>query len=126
MTELHRSPYQQKMIAEINEPFSPRLVIMDAIDVFVDGGPSHGERAKGNVVLASTDRVAMDAVGVAVLKVLGSNAAIMKPRIFKQEQIARAVELGLGASSPSRIDVSPVDPGSREYCDRVVEVLYEG
>ena len=126
MTELHRSPYQQKMIAEINEPFSPGLVVMDAIDVFVDGGPSHGERAKGNVVLASTDRVAMDAVGVAILKVLGSNAAIVNPKIFEQEQIARAVELALGASSPSEIDVLPVDPGSTEYCHRVVKMLNQG
>jgi uncharacterized protein (DUF362 family) len=126
MTELHRSPFQQKMIAEINEPFSPDLVLADGIDVFVDGGPSHGERAKGNVVLASTDRVAVDAVGVAILKVLGSNPSIMKPKIFEQEQIARAVELGLGVSSPSEIDVMATDTGSQEYCARVVETLSEG
>ncbi len=126
MTELHRSPYQQKMIAEINEPFSPELVVMDAIDVFVDGGPSHGERAKGNVVLASTDRVAVDAVGLAILKVLGSNDSIMKPKIFEQEQIARGVELGLGVSSASEIDIVAADPGGQEYCDRVVKTLAEG
>jgi uncharacterized protein (DUF362 family) len=126
MTELHRSPLQQKMIAEINEPFSPELVVMDAIDVFVNGGPSHGERAKGNVVLASTDRVAMDAVGVAILKSLGSNPSIMKPKIFEQEQIARAVELGLGVSACSEIDMVTADPGGQEYCDRVANILAEG
>ncbi|MBW1858577.1 MAG: DUF362 domain-containing protein [Deltaproteobacteria bacterium] len=126
MTELHRSSHQQKMIAEINEPFSPELVIMDAIDVFVDGGPSHGERAKGNVVLASTDRVAVDAAGLAILKVLGSNASIMKPKIFEQEQIARGVELELGVSSASEIDMVAADPGGQEYCDRVVKTLAEG
>ncbi|MBW2172149.1 MAG: DUF362 domain-containing protein [Deltaproteobacteria bacterium] len=126
MTELHRSSHQQKMIAEINEPFSPELVIMDAIDVFVDGGPSHGKRAKGNVVLASTDRVAVDAAGLAILKVLGSNASIMKPKIFEQEQIARGVELGLGVSSASEINMVAVDPGGQEYCDRVVKTLAEG
>jgi uncharacterized protein (DUF362 family) len=126
MTQLHRSPHQQKMIAEINEPFSPDLIVLDGIDVFVDGGPSTGKRVKGNVFLASTDRVAIDAVGVAILKVLGSNEAIMKKKIFEQEQIARAVELGLGASSPSEVDVVPVDSESREYCYRVVEMLNEG
>jgi uncharacterized protein (DUF362 family) len=126
MAELHRSPHQQKMIAEINEPFSPELVVLDGIDVFVDGGPSHGKRAKGNVFLASTDRVAIDAVGVGILKVLGSNTAIMEKRIFDQEQIARAVELGLGVASPSEIDVVPVDLKSQEYSDRVGHTVKEG
>ncbi len=126
MRELHRSPNQRKMIAEINAPFKPDLIVLDGIDAFVDGGPMKGKRAKGNVFLASTDRVAVDAVGVAILKLLGSNDQIMKPKIFEQEQIARAVEIGLGASSPSEIEVIPADVQSREYRDRVVEVLKGG
>ena len=126
MAQLHRSPHQRKMIAEINEPFSPALIVLDAIDVFVDGGPTTGKRVKGNVFVAGTDRVAVDAVGVAILKVLGSNEEIMKRRIFEQEQIARAVELGLGVSSPSEINVVSVDPESQEYCDPVVEMLNKG
>jgi uncharacterized protein (DUF362 family) len=126
MRELHSSSHQRKMIAEINEPFKPSLVVLDGIDAFVDEGPMTGKRAKGEVFLASTDRVAIDAVGVAILKHLGSNSRIMKPKIFEQEQIARAVELGLGASSPSEIDVIPADEGSRGYRDKVVEVLRKG
>jgi uncharacterized protein (DUF362 family) len=126
MRELPRSPYQRKMISEINAPFKPDLIILDGIDAFVDGGPMNGKRAKGNVFLASTDRVAIDAVGVAILKSLGSNDRIMKPKIFEQEQIARAVEIGLGASSPSEIDVLPADNQSREYRNRVVEILNKG
>ena len=126
MRQLHSSPHQRKMIAEINEPFKPSLVILDGIDTFVDGGPATGTRARGDVFLASTDRVAIDAVGVAVLKSLGSNANIMEPKVFEQEQIARAVELGLGASSPSEIEVIAADEKSRDYRDRVVEILGEG
>jgi uncharacterized protein (DUF362 family) len=126
MAQLHRSPHQRKMIAEINEPFSPALIVLDAIDVFVDGGPATGKLVKGNVFVAGTDRVAVDSVGVAILKVLGSNEDIMKRRIFDQEQIARAVELGLGASSPSEIDVVSVDPESQEYRNRVLEMLNKG
>src|SRR4030066_286556 len=100
MGELHSSPHQRKLIAEINEPFKPALIVLDGIDAFVDGGPGTGKRAKGKVFLASTDRVAIDAVGVALLKHLGSNGAIMGKKIFEQEQIARAAELGLGVSSP--------------------------
>jgi uncharacterized protein (DUF362 family) len=114
------------MIAEINEPFKPALVILDGIEAFVDGGPMTGKRAKGNVLLASTDRVAIDAVGVAILKSLGSNENIMKRKIFEQEQIARAVELGLGASSPSEIELIPTDENSREDQSRIVEILRQG
>jgi uncharacterized protein (DUF362 family) len=126
MSELHGSPHQRKMIAEINAPFQPDLVVLDGIDAFVDGGPMTGKRAKGNVFLASTDRVAIDAVGVAVLKSLGSNDQIMKQEIFKQEQIARAAELGLGASSPAEIDLFPVDDQSSDYRNRIAAILEKG
>jgi uncharacterized protein (DUF362 family) len=126
MGELHQSPHQRKMIAEINDPFKPDLIVLDGIDVFVDGGPANGKRAKGNVFLASNDRVAIDAVGLAVLKSLGSNNQIMRPKIFEQEQISRAVEIGLGASSPSEIEVIAADDQSRQYRDRVVDILNQG
>jgi len=126
MSELHSSPHQRRLIAEINAPFKPELIVLDGIDVFVDGGPAEGKRTKGNVFLASTDRVAIDAVGLAVIKFLGSNDQIMKTKIFEQEQIARAVELGLGASSASDIELTPADNQSRDYRDKVSEILNKG
>jgi uncharacterized protein (DUF362 family) len=126
MTELHSSPHQRKMIAEINAPFKTDLVVLDGIDVFVDGGPMTGKRAKGNVFLASSDRVAIDAVGLAILKHLGSNTQVMKPKIFDQEQIARAVELGIGASSPSDIELIAADDKSRNLHAKIESILNEG
>jgi uncharacterized protein (DUF362 family) len=99
------------------------LVVLDGVDAFVDGGPATGTRAKGEVFLASQDRVAIDAVGVAILKMLGSNEKIMKTRIFEQDQIARAAELGLGVSSPSQIRLIPGNSESEDYCRRVWEIL---
>jgi len=126
MRELHGSPHMRKMIAEINVPFTPDLVILDGIEAFVDGGPMDGKRARADVFAASTDRVALDAVGVAVLKSLGSNEQIMGRPIFEQEQIARAVELGLGAPSPSHMEVVAPDPESAAYRDAIVKVLEAG
>jgi uncharacterized protein (DUF362 family) len=126
MSELHQSPYQRKLIAEINAPFKPDLVVLDGIDAFVDGGPANGKRAKGNVFLAATDRVAIDAVGLAILQYLGSNNQIMNTKIFEQEQIARAAEIGLGAASPSEIEVVAANAESRKYRNRVVEMLNRG
>jgi uncharacterized protein (DUF362 family) len=126
MRELHTSPHQRKLIAEINQPFKPALVVLDGVDAFVDGGPATGKTAKGDVFLASTDRVAIDAVGVAVLKTLGSNSAIMNTRIFEQEQIARSVELGLGVSSPSDIETIAADEKSRDYQNQIATQLNKG
>ncbi|MGD8797442.1 MAG: DUF362 domain-containing protein [Desulfobacterales bacterium] len=126
MSELHQSPYQRKLIAEINAPFSPDLIVLDGIDAFVDGGPMTGKRAAGNVFLAATDRVAIDAVGLAILKSLGSNAQIMNTKIFEQEQIARAAEIGLGATSASQIEIVSANPESREYRDRIDQILSQG
>jgi uncharacterized protein (DUF362 family) len=126
MSELHQSPHQRKLIAEINAPFKPDLVVLDGIDTFVDGGPANGKRAKGNVFLAATDRVAIDAVGLAILQYLGSNNQIMNTKIFEQEQIARAAEIGLGAASPSEIEVVAANAESRKYRNRVVEMLNRG
>jgi uncharacterized protein (DUF362 family) len=126
MSELHRSPHQRKLIAEINAPFKPDLIILDGIDAFVDGGPANGKRAKGNVFLASHDRVAIDAVGLAILQSLGSNDQIMNTKIFKQEQIARAAEIGLGAASPSEIEVLSASAESQKYREKVVEILNRG
>lgn len=126
MAELHQSPHQQEMIAEINHPFSPDIIVLDGIDVFTDGGPATGKRAKGNIFLASTDRVAIDAVGVAVLKTLGSNSAIMKRKIFDQRQIARASDLGIGVSSPSEIEIISADQESMAFRTEVAHELLSG
>ena len=126
MSELHSSPHQRKMIAEINEPFKPALILLDGMEAFVDGGPMVGKRANAGVFFASTDRVATDAVGVAILKSLGSNSAIMKKKIFEQEQIARAVELGLGVDSASQIEIMAGDEKSRDDANRIMEILKAG
>lgn len=126
MAELHGSPYQQELIAEINAPFTPDLVVLDGVEAFVDGGPATGKRVRGDVMLASTDRVAIDAAGVAVLKLLGSNAQIMTRPIFTQKQIARAVELGLGAGSPEAIELIATDPAGQDFCDRLAAILSQG
>jgi uncharacterized protein (DUF362 family) len=126
MNELHSSPHQRKMIVEINQPFSPALVVLDGVEAFVDQGPMTGKLAKGEVFLASADRVAVDAVGVAVLKHLGSNPAIMDTKIFEQEQIKRAVELGLGASSPAAVELIAGDEKSTIVRDQIATILNEG
>ncbi len=126
MRTLHRSPDMRKMIAEINAAYAPQLIVMDGLEAFVDGGPSSGKKVSADVFVAGTDRVAVDAVGLAILKELGSNDAIMGTKIFAQEQIQRAVELGLGISDPEQVEFVTPDRESRLYADKLKEILAEG
>ena len=54
-----------------------------------------------------------------------SRLAVVKLRV-QQEQIARAAELGLGASSPADIEVVSVNGTSDGYRNRIVEILEQG
>lgn len=127
MRELHGNrEHMRRMIAEINLGYKPRFIILDGVEAFVDGGPSEGKRVRANVFLGGTDRVAVDVVGVALLKELGSNAAIMNKKIFEQELIQRAVELGLGVSGPDRIELVAADEASRAIAERVKARLGQG
>lgn len=123
---MHRSPDMRRMIAELNTGYRPDLIVLDGVSAFTDGGPSRGELKAGNVMIAGSDRVAVDAVGLAVLKDLGANEAIMGRGIFQQEQVARAVELGLGAASPDAIQLVTGDPESAAYAERLRRVLAQG
>lgn len=126
MRELHASPDQRRMIAEINFAYRPALIVLDGLVAFVDEGPMTGPRKDAGLFLAGTDRVAVDAVGVAILKELGSNDAIMKPAVFAQEQIARAVELGLGVSSAADIVIATPDAASEAYAEKIRKILAAG
>jgi hypothetical protein len=50
----------------------------------------------------------------------------MNTKIFEQEQIARAAEIGLGASSPAEIDLVAADERSQAYSDRIKKILNDG
>ena len=128
MRELHsaRQTHMRRMIAEIHQVFKPHFILMDGVDAFVDGGPSKGKLVTAGVIIGGTDRVAVDATGLAVLKQLGSNDAIMSTKIFEQEQIQRAVELGLGIGKPDQIEIVTGDAESRAYGDTLKKILAEG
>lgn len=123
MRELHTSPFQRVMIAEINKFYETDLVLMDAATGFLSGGPEKGKLVSPNLLIASKDRVAVDAVGVALLRHYGSTPEVMNGRIFDQEQISRAASLGVGVNSGDEIDLVPLDDESRNAGDTIRKVL---
>jgi uncharacterized protein (DUF362 family) len=123
MRELHSSSYQRHLIAEINTVYSPDIIVLDGVEAFVDGGPAKGTLMQAGVMLAGHDRVAIDAIGVAILRSLGTTQEVSQGPIFEQEQIARATELRLGIKSPEQIQIVTDDPDSESFAEKIRGIL---
>lgn len=119
MQELHRSSRQRLMIAEVNRAYRPTINIIDGVDAFVGGGPEQGERVRAGVMLASSDRIAIDAVGIAILRMLGTTPAVSRGSIWDQAQIRRAADLGLGAINAEQIDLVTADSASTQMAEKL-------
>ena len=88
----------------------------------IAGGPSSGTPARADLLLLSGDRVALDAVAVALLRSYGKWAKVTDQGVWEQRQIRRAIELGLGARGPEQVElVTASVGGSREPFDSLVE-----
>ncbi len=119
MQELHRSANQRLMIAEVNRAYRPALNLIDGVDAFVGGGPEQGEKVRAGVMLASSDRIAIDAVGIALLRMLGTTSEVSNGSIWSQAQIRRAADLGLGAVNAEQIELVTADGDSAQVADRL-------
>jgi uncharacterized protein (DUF362 family) len=123
MWELHSSPFQRQMIAEINQSYNLDFVLLDGIKAFITGGPDQGKVVEPNLLLASHDRVAIDAVGVAILKLYGVKGKVGESDVFEQDQLKRAAELELGVKSAAEIKLTALDGESQKEVDRISQVL---
>lgn len=124
MKELHGSDRMREMIAEANAVYRPDLILLDGIDAFVRGGPARGDLVHPGVLLASTDRIAIDAVGVAILRMYDTTPEILDGPIFELDQIRRGAELGLGVDAPDRIELVPSkDPESQRLAEEIRRTL---
>lgn len=125
MAELHASPHQRRMIAEVSRFCPCDIAILDATEGFSTGGPERGDIIEPEVMFASTDLVALDAVGVALLRLYGSTPEVMKGRIFDMDQIARATELGLGVKSAQDLRLVALDSDSKDLTIDIRRILDE-
>jgi len=123
MGELHISPYQRIMIAEINNYYKTDLIIMDGMKAFVNKGTEIGHVVEPNIIMLSDDRIAIDAVGVAILRHYGTTRDVSKGKIFELDQIKRAAELGVGIKSADKIDIVGLDAESESVAGELDQIL---
>ena len=124
MAELHISPYQRSMIAEINSNYDVDLILMDGMKAFVDKGPDQGHLVEPNLLLMSKDRIAIDAVGVSILRHYGTTRDISKGKIFDLDQIKRASDLGVVVTSSDKINIVGLNAESEAVAGELDQILH--
>ena len=98
---MHARRMEQKVV-DLASYFYPSLVVMDARDVFVTGGPMSGRIESPNLILASGDMVSIDVVGVKILQSFSAKNRLGMD-VWELPQIRHAVELGIGATGEEDI-----------------------
>jgi len=98
------SPFVNRL-AELNLGLRPAMNILDGSKCFVFGGPSNGDTAEPKVIVASTDRIAADATGVAVLKAQGTEDRLQKRSVWDTPFLRHGIKVGLGIDSVSKLNL---------------------
>jgi uncharacterized protein (DUF362 family) len=119
-TILHQKPGHR--IAEINLAYTTDLIVLDGLQCFVSGGPAYGKKAASGIIIVGSDRVAADAVGVAILKFYKAEG-IAGVEVKKQEQLKRAAEIGIGHLEADKILVKTSNLAEDEKFDDVAKFV---
>jgi uncharacterized protein (DUF362 family) len=102
----------KERLAEINLVVRPSLIVMDGREGFTDGGPDSGDLAHTGFIAAGSDPVAIDAIGLAHLRLEGANPGIGEGSVWAIPMMKRAVEIGLGIGGEQGITLVGTDPES--------------
>ncbi|HEV3137048.1 MAG TPA: DUF362 domain-containing protein [Pirellulales bacterium] len=92
-------------VAELNLGLKPALNILDGSKSFVFGGPSHGDTVDPKLIVASRDRIAADATGVAVLKRYGTERRLQKFSVWENPFIRHGIKIGLGIDGLDKLNL---------------------
>lgn len=130
----HDTNVLYKQIAQINRAITPSLVVQDGYSAVISGGPTVRDKPSGapstwkggitgdpKVFIVSTDRIAADVAGIAVLQTLSpAYEAINKSKPFANPQIQAAIAAGLGIDDASKLDLSgPSVPDLEKYTAKI-------
>jgi uncharacterized protein (DUF362 family) len=108
-------------IAELNLGIRPALNILDGSKCFVFGGPSSGDTAEPKLIVASRDRVAADATGVAVLKSLGTEDRLQDRSVWDIPFLKHGIKIGLGIDSLAKLSLR--SQGLEDDIDKIQKML---
>ena len=106
-------------ISLLNQMFTPLMTILDATTCLINGGPeglpADSVRTDRGLILASRDRIALDAGGLSLIKLGLASTPVPTPdqvynlaistRVWDYPQIRHGIEVGLGVSSADLVEI---------------------
>jgi uncharacterized protein (DUF362 family) len=99
------SGHWEEIVSEINAAYRPDLNIVDGTKIMYAGGPWRGDEAEMGLILAGGDRIACDAVAVALMKTFPTHPRMKDRGVWEQTQIRHGQQLGLGIDSPESLEL---------------------
>ena len=89
----------------------------------MDGGPEAGGKVAPGVMIAGVGRVAVDAVGVELLRFSVTTGAMSAGRVVGSGSDCPAVELGPGVSRPALVHRVTDDRAGQDLAARILPAL---
>jgi uncharacterized protein (DUF362 family) len=119
---LHDGVDHHEKLVELNLAYSADLIVADATEILVDRDLTPSKAAKPGIIIVGSNRVATDAVCVALMKLHGAHGVSDRP-VLDQEQLKIGERLGLGSPWIGDIDLRPANPACDEGFDDLVSAI---
>ncbi len=114
---LHDGEAHHEKLVELNLAYSADLIVADAIRIITSY--SQGGVAKPGIIIAGSNRVATDAVCVALMKQYGVTRVSEAP-VLSHDQFVLGERLGIGSPHLKDIDLRTSNPAEDEGFDEIV------
>ena len=100
----------KERLAEISLVVRPSFILLDGRKGFTNGGPDEGDLATLDFMAAGSDPLAIDAVGLAFLRLAGANRTLTGGPVWSLPLMKRAVEIGVGIASADQLVLVGLEP----------------
>jgi uncharacterized protein (DUF362 family) len=119
---LHDGVNHLEKLVELNLAYSADLIVADATEILIDRDLTPSRAARPGVIIAGSNRVAADAVCVALMRLHGADRVSERP-VLDHEQLKIGERLGLGSPRIGDIDLRTANPARDEDFDELVSAI---
>lgn len=119
---LHDGEAHHEKLVELNLAYSADLIVADATKILVDRNLDPAKAVEPGIIVAGSNRVATDAVCVALMKLHGAYRVSGRP-VLGHEQLLIGERLGLGSPRLEEIDLRTSNPAGDEGFEGLVSAI---
>ena len=119
---LHNGVDHYKKLVDLNLAYSADMIIADATKILVDKNLDPSKAADPGIIIVGSNRVATDAVCVALMKLHGAHMVTDRP-VLEHEQLKISERLGLGSLRIGDIDLRAANLTGDEGFDELISKI---